>query len=537
MNGQNSKRLKNQRGIAMMVALLALLLLAAIGMGLMFMADTENSVNNNYRDSQKAYFAARAGAENVRLLLANGGTLNPSAMNLAMPSSANTGMIYVENPTSAEAIDPTSAAGATLTNNPYLDNQLCWEQYSGLTALTPAPTAGPCIGSQLLATSSFKVPTITNTDVPNFNGPDALAFKWVRITNKQNYMGSLGRTVDGSAPSTAVNGLQVCWNGKKEVPIPSGTSCLGQTPQQMTPVWQLTSLAVTPGLGRNPGSRRIVQMEVALAPPINPPSAVAAEAPIGMHGSLTVNGYDNCTCTTTEASRPGKTCDGSHLSVFSASGITQVGSAATLTSGIGNGLTTYNPDGTVKVQGSTAANQPWPYDVNQMISDYKVGAQNAANTPPWNFNTSSTVCPGTPANCGTQAGQPFGAYPGGLPNSPAYANGGAPATVYVPGSVQLTGNASGSGILIIDGDLDIHGGLDFYGLILVKGQITFSGGGASKVNLYGAMLAGENVNAQDGSIDGDSIGGSFNFNYDSCALKLVPSKGPPKLLATHEVMY
>src|SRR6267154_898391 len=125
MNGKNIKRLKTQRGIAMMVALLALLLLAAIGMGLMFMADTENSVNNNYRDSQKAYFAARAGAENVRLLLANGATLNAKAMGLTMPlSTANTGMIYVMNPTSSEAIDPTSATGATLTDNPYLDNQL-----------------------------------------------------------------------------------------------------------------------------------------------------------------------------------------------------------------------------------------------------------------------------------------------------------------------------------------------------------------------------------------------------------------------------
>ena len=52
---------KRQRGVALMMALLAMLLLAAIGAAFMFMADTENSVNNNYRDSQKAYFAARAG--------------------------------------------------------------------------------------------------------------------------------------------------------------------------------------------------------------------------------------------------------------------------------------------------------------------------------------------------------------------------------------------------------------------------------------------------------------------------------------------
>src|SRR6478752_5317055 len=111
MNGKSTKQLKSQRGIAMMVALLALLLLAAIGMGLMFMADTENSVNNNYRDSQKAYFAARAGAEQARLLIATDPNINAKAFGLDgfMPSSVlNTGMIYLTNPTSGENIDPTT---------------------------------------------------------------------------------------------------------------------------------------------------------------------------------------------------------------------------------------------------------------------------------------------------------------------------------------------------------------------------------------------------------------------------------------------
>ena len=100
MNGKNIKRLKTQRGIAMMVALLALLLLAAIGMGLMFMADTENSVNNNYRDSQKAYFAARAGAEDARLLLVRDATLNTNAM--ALNTNSPFQMIYLKNPTNSE---------------------------------------------------------------------------------------------------------------------------------------------------------------------------------------------------------------------------------------------------------------------------------------------------------------------------------------------------------------------------------------------------------------------------------------------------
>jgi hypothetical protein len=511
----------------MIIALLSLVLLAAIGMALMFMADTENSVNNNYRDAQKAYFAARAGAENARMLLATDPALNTAAYSLTMPSStANTGIIYLKNPTNGEAIDPTATA-----NNPYVDDQLCWEKYTGMLTLTPG-SSGPCgsngQSTQLLA-NSLSFTSRTMSPAPGVNGPDALPFKWVRIANKQNLMGPLGRTVNGSVVS-AVYGSQVCWNGSREVPITAG-SCLAQFPQPMTPVWDLTSFAVTPKVGLNPGSRRIVQMEVAFAPPINPPAAVAAQAPIGLQGSLTVNGYDNCTCTATNASRPGKTCDGTHLSVFSAADVSQTGNAATLTAGLGNGVTTYDSHGNVLTQGSTAANQPWPYDVNQMISDYKTSAQNAATTSPWNFS-----CSGSPSNCGTQTGAPFGDYPTGLPNAPVYLTGGGPATVYVPGSVHLSGNATGSGILIIDGDLDIHGGLAFYGLILVKGQITFTGGGHQSVNVFGAMLAGEDVNAQDAVLQ-DTIGGSFSFQYDSCALRLVPSSGPPKLLATHEIMY
>jgi len=50
------------------------------------------------------------------------------------------------------------------------------------------------------------------------------------------------------------------------------------------------------------------------------------------------------------------------------------------------------------------------------------------------------------------------------------------------------------------------------------------------------MLAGQDVNAQDAAVE-DKIGGSFHFNYDSCALRQFQSPGPPKLLATHESMF
>src|SRR6266704_5357608 len=101
------RRRNKQRGVALIVAMLALLLLSAIGVGFMFMSDSENSVTNNYKDSQKAYFASRAGLENVRVLLAKGGNLYNQASVLTPPSAgANTGVIYVTNSTGGEAIDP-----------------------------------------------------------------------------------------------------------------------------------------------------------------------------------------------------------------------------------------------------------------------------------------------------------------------------------------------------------------------------------------------------------------------------------------------
>jgi hypothetical protein len=98
-------------------------------------------------------------------------------------------MIYLTNPTSGEAIDPTAAAGNTLAANPYLDDQLCWEKYTGMVLVSGT---GPCGSNsqagQLLTTSaSF---TSTTMPAPGSNGADAIPFKWVRIANKQNSWGS-----------------------------------------------------------------------------------------------------------------------------------------------------------------------------------------------------------------------------------------------------------------------------------------------------------------------------------------------------------
>ena len=293
MNSKGKFSHKHERGIAMIVALLALTLVAVIGVAFMFMADTENSVNNNYRDAQRAYFGARAGMENVRYLLMPGQTLNASALALAMPSSSG-GVIYVKNPGASESnsvIDPTTGHGGTLAANPYLDDELCQEQFGGLGM--KADTNVPCNAAasnspQLMASSGyFQAPILGSSDVPFTGGSSALLFKWVRITNKQNKMGLVNQRLD---PSQS-DGAEVCWNGIKEVAIGSGTCAAQATP--MMPVWLLTALAITPPIGNSLGARRMEQMEVALNPSFTmfPPGTVSAQAPITIKGNLQVNGY------------------------------------------------------------------------------------------------------------------------------------------------------------------------------------------------------------------------------------------------------
>jgi hypothetical protein len=536
-------RKKNEKGIAMMVALLAILLLAAIGAGFMFMADTENSINNNYRDSQKAYFAARAGAENVRVLLAPSGVLNAAATNLTMPlAAAGTGVIYVMNPTSGEAIDPTQLTGVTLSDNPYLDNELCREQYPLLNLGTPG--GGPCSGSQLTSSAAYyTAPLLTSTDIPGLNSSNALAFKWVRVTNKQNLMGllskvdSTGNLVQQTVDGTTQNGLQVCWDGTTERTIPVGANCTttpSPTSKTMRPVWLLTSLAVTPPIGKNPGSRRMVQMEVALNPPLVTPAPISTQAPVNLQGSFVLDAYDSCTCTcsstdskgnvtySTCPSKPG--CDATAHAVYTAGTVSVTGGAGTTLTSFGN-----DPAGSASQQNVN----PWPYNIDDLIRQYKAGAQ----SPSWSSSCQGTAnyfaTPPSYLNCGTQSNQTFGTYPSGLPVEPTSVNS---VTELVPGSVKLTSAASGSGILIIDGDLEVNGGLNWYGLILVRGKVSFTGGAGQSVNLYGSILAGQDVNATD-QADTDKFGGSINFHYDVCALNKLNGTRPPRLLATHELMF
>ena len=502
MKIERSRSFHNEQGSAILIALFALLLISAIGFGLLSSSTTETNINANFRDSQRAYFAARAGLEEARQRLAQDSNGNPISVNpitppAGMPNTTAGNIIYLKNPMGSETVDPTD------TSSNYWDDELCQESFTGLVYPQSITSGVPCV-TQNAPRLAWLAPSVTSV-LPGVSQADALSYKWVRITTKANTTVGANYPVD-SAQQTSNPGGQVCWDGLHEVVISAGTCGTQSAP--MTPVWMLTSLAVTPR-----GSKRMAQMEIATNPPLLTNATVDSQAGVTLQGSLQINSYDNCTCDLTKSPPTdlnGKSCIGDKWAVYSEGNVTTNGVAGTITSGQTGGT----PAGT---QGNVSSSN-WPYDINQLIQKYK-------NIPgvvyPFGSSCSSTC---------SVAGSSYGAVDANFnPLTPSAMN---PQVTYIPGDAQLTANVTGAGVLVVDGNLDIHGGLEWYGLVLVKGTIDFTGGSSDKVNLYGAFLNGKNITATN-----DAFGGSVVLQYDSCALKSFKQTQPPQVIASHELMY
>ena len=508
---------KNEAGIALLMCLFSLLLLTAIGVGLMYMADSDSQVNQNYRDSQRAYFAAQAGIQEARLRI-NGGLI-PGAL----PSTlAPTGVYYITNSRGgAEVIQPWVAGSR------FFDNQICHENFPGLLVANPG-NGIPCG-----AAPGGNWYTTTASTSPSTNTGAAMDYKWVRITRKMNLSAApepISNPNLGAVANPAVltnNNVAICWDGKKQMPVPFGY--LGcddpNLPTPMEYLYRVTALAVTPD-----GSRRMLQAEVADPPPFVTNSAVESWDHVTLNGSLTVDGYDYCSCsctsttdqqtkitTTTCVNRLGKVCDSSKYAIYSGGEVQDSSPSETIIAGTSPKI---------------MENAPWdPSLIPELIDRYKDLAVKVTNAP-YNWN-----CPSY--DCGTRTKEEFGIPPDLTPLDPLNPVPRKNSTIipqitYVPGNVTLTAGSIGNGILIIDGDLNIQGGFEFYGLVLVKGVVKFTGGGSGgsgATNIYGAVLAG-----QQSYVD-NIFGGSANIHFDKCALTQDLENNPPKIITAHEVMY
>jgi Tfp pilus assembly protein PilX len=298
-----------ERGVALFFAIFALLLLTAITAALVFMANTETSINSNYRQEQIAYFAAKAGIEEARarMMQSDPSTINPSAtpLPIAAPTTINSGAIYIVNPGStANSVQPWNSS------NTYADDELCHDGYSGYTGalFASANVVAPdvrCDPTQLPSGTGWY--TSYNSSLPYFGTSSALPYKWVRIAPKLNssvsYLTGAGSTATistylvNSGVSTSASTV-ICWDGAEELPLTApATICsqmLNAAGAPMTDVYLITALGVSPT-----GARKMVQAEVALTP--NPPFPYGLYATSNVCPALTFSGSNASTDSYTTA--------------------------------------------------------------------------------------------------------------------------------------------------------------------------------------------------------------------------------------------
>ncbi len=235
-----------ERGVALLVAMFALLLLSAVGMGMMFSANTETNINANYREKQVATYASLAGVQEAKARLQGvvgdvgvpTGTWMPASAIHGLPSLSATNVVYVINPASGETVAPWRY------DDQYADTELCHENVLGLTP--PLNLSKPCSGSSSLPSSTGWRQVVNNSSVAGpfsssgstpLNPP--LPYKWVRVQLKAN--NSTPYPVDGDVYPDSSHGGQVCWNGVSQIPLPSGYKA------DCTPNGAVTSIVVTNG--------------------------------------------------------------------------------------------------------------------------------------------------------------------------------------------------------------------------------------------------------------------------------------------------
>ena len=192
----NSQR--NQSGVAMIIALFALLLLSVVGLGMMYSTNMETSINGNYRDKQEAFYAALAGLQEAR------DRIQPSWGDIpaptALPSTSFQNVIYIlSDASTVKPWDPTKK---------YFDTELCQEKVMGLSGTSGVPCTTIASGSTWYKTYDHSLGGIWNL-------PNPLDLKWVRITVKGNNMTPVPVNGDNTVAD------QACWNGANQMSTPS----------------------------------------------------------------------------------------------------------------------------------------------------------------------------------------------------------------------------------------------------------------------------------------------------------------------------
>jgi len=524
LNNNHGRR--SERGIALFIAIFTLLLITAIAVSMLMLTNTDTSISTNFRDEQTAFFAAKAGLEEVRdrLRIGAANSLNASLPGAADPSTAppipgqTGGVVYVTNPLNGETVAPWNIQTATT----YPDAQICVDMLT-----INYPGAGCSSGATIRPLPASTVWYSTTNFSPSYASSPVQAWKWVRLNVKTN------QSSNGTGSVVAVDGDSthrtqvVCWNGNTELEISAG-SCASfgaalVPAQNYTPVYTLTALAVTlPVAGSKQGSRRMVQMDVATGTIPNIPGAMVMDGDLpsfspASSNAFSATGLDQSSSSNTRRPQNGTVCpppgnepavggyDTASTTLINTA-VTGSGRSANYTgspTNVANVGTALGAGGMNTVQGLTA------------LATQVAAAASPANT----YNSTGALAnPGTATN---------------------------PVINVVTGDLNIT-NLTGAGILLVQGNASFSGRPNYNGVILVigKGNVDMSGGGNGVID--GAMLVANLYDSSNQLLTSGtpgiptinfSGGGNMTIQYDSCWVAAMNQSSPYRSLGIREMPY
>lgn len=551
---------KSERGVAMIMALLALMVLSAIAVGLVYMTNTETMVNSNYRAEQVSYFAAKAGMEEARdrmMLNLPGGyyfaNMTPSPLPVAGPSLANGQVLYILNEGNQPGTVQPWVAGSA-----YMDDELCHDGYAlGFTSV-PDPSIH-C--TQVPAGASWY--QTTTSQLPYNGTAAALPFKWVRVSLKLN--GSVQNYVVNPGPLAAPipSSQPVCWNGVTEVVLPVGKADCAALVPAATPVYMLTALAVSPTPGSTSGARKLVQAEVAL----NPSSAFnyglfgtgqgcgdvnftgngstdSYDGSKGAYGASLPGGGTNVNPTGGDIGSNGNVSLGGNASIGGSIGVLPNGPNGTIIEGA-------CPGSNYTVSGGNAGMVSNPGNTLNPITTVNFPVPPAIVPPPPTNNVtyshSTSLVPGTYGNISLSGSAVLTLAPG-VYNFNSLSMAGQSSVLITPAG-QVVLNLAGNGV---NGNvLDMSGqSVNNQALNANDFQINYNGTGGVKVTgnastsyfVLNAPLAPVTI-AGNGNIFGAVIGntiqdvGNGGFHYDRSISIAPPSTGALQLISFRHIPY
>ena len=475
-------------GIALLLSIFVLLLVAVVGIAMMAASGTEVSLSGNYRSSTATYYAALSGLEEGRgrLLPRNpnylgvGGYIPPIGTLLPLGH-----VIYIRNPLPG---DPASTIDPTNLGNPatFPDTDYARE----------FPSQNPPSNVKYAPS----VATITNpANTPN------PPYKWVRINALTEY--ALQIDVNYTSGNTTFNKTQpVYFDGTNLTRTVSSYQALG-----------VTALAALPD-----GSRKLLQYVVA---PI--------KLSLQFNAALTLEGPGSAVSTVTFVPPPNP-----GLYSFQLYGSDQCSSpppapqppvpaigvlnSYDLTA-VQNAIATPpppQPQHTDRYQGTTLSNNVvivspsvpinWqdPVQLTKLVTLIQGGADSVLTGP------------ATEAN---------------MPSGMSSSN---PMTVVVNGDLTLN-SFTGYGILVVTGTFNYSGDTNWKGIILVIGQGVVNEFGSSDLGeIDGAVFVANTTGGNLGPATYNlaSPGGHGIF-YNSCWIANVQKPTSYKVLAFHEIPY